>query len=181
MQSLHARHDGAGVRSHNQEDDMRPNMVRVIIGGFIATFIFTVMMFFVSPIVTGGPADIAGMLATRLGGSRAAGMLAHLTIGTLILPAFYAKFFFERLSGSAAVRGMTWGLMLWIVAQTIVMPLVGGGFFSSNMGGTNAAIDSLLGHMMYGFVFGAIAGGARETLRHSMRTLAPRSALRRAH
>jgi hypothetical protein len=159
---------------------MRPNMVRVFIGGFIGTFVFTAMMYFVSPIVTGGPADIASMLATRLGGSRALGMLAHLTIGTLILPAIYATYFFERLSGSPTVRGMTWGLMLWLVAQALVMPFVGGGFFSSVMGGATAAMDSLLGHLVYGFAFGSIAGGAQESHARVTRRVPARSALRRA-
>jgi hypothetical protein len=38
------------------------------------------------------------------------------------------------------------------------MPMMGGGFFSANMGGMKAALGSLLGHIVYGGLLGWIAG-----------------------
>lgn len=61
--------------------------------------------------------------------------------------------------GDPVIKGMTWGVILWALAQTIVMPLVGGGFFNANAGGAMAVIGSLLGHLIYGGTLGAIAGG----------------------
>lgn len=52
--------------------------------------------------------------------------------------------------------------MLWLLAQVIVMPMMGGGFFSSAMGGMTAVIGSLMGHLPYGNVLGAIAGAPRS-------------------
>ena len=40
----------------------------------------------------------------------------------------------------------------------MVMPMMGGGFFSSQMGGAMAATGSLVGHLVYGGLLGAIAG-----------------------
>ncbi len=38
------------------------------------------------------------------------------------------------------------------------MPMMGDGFFSSQMGGRLAAGGALMGHLLYGGVLGAIAG-----------------------
>src|SRR5882762_5467301 len=137
---------------------MRPNMSRFFFAGFVGTLFITLMMYFVSPMMSGGPIDIAALLSGVLGGSWAAGMVAHLVIGTLIFPAVYGLLLFHVLTGSPAVRGMTWGLMLWLLSQAVVMPLLGGGFFSSQAGGLKAVMDSLIGHLSYGFVFGVVAG-----------------------
>jgi hypothetical protein len=57
------------------------------------------------------------------------------------------------------VKGTTWGIVLWFLAQTVVMPMMGGGFFSMAMGGMMAVMGSLIGHLLYGSILGAIAGG----------------------
>jgi uncharacterized protein DUF6789 len=141
---------------------MNPNMSRVFIAGFTGTILITLMMYFVSPYLTGGPVDIAAMLSSLLNGSWIMGIVAHFVIGTLILPAIYGLFLYRVLTGSPAVRGMTWGLVLWLVSQAIVMPVLGGGFFSARSGGLSVVMDSMIGHLLYGLVFGIVAGGAHE-------------------
>lgn len=37
--------------------------------------------------------------------------------------------------------------------------MMGGGFFSMAMGGMMAVMGSLIGHLLYGSILGAIAGG----------------------
>jgi hypothetical protein len=54
----------------------------------------------------------------------------------------YAYALYAHLPGSRAIRGTIWGLVLWLVAQTVVMPMMGAGLFSSAMGG---AMGSLIG------------------------------------
>jgi len=46
-----------------------------------------------------------------------------------------------------------------LLAQTVMMPMMGAGFFSMAMGGMMAAMGSLIGHLLYGALLGAIAGG----------------------
>jgi len=53
------------------------------------------------------------------------------------------------------------------MAQLIVMPMMGGGVFSSAMGGMMAAAGSLVGHLLYGSLFGAIAGRAEVKVAHA--------------
>ncbi len=37
---------------------------------------------------------------------------------------------YAHLPGSPAVRGTVWGVALWLLAQTVVMPMMGAGLFS---------------------------------------------------
>jgi hypothetical protein len=44
---------------------------------------------------------------------------------------------------------------------------MGAGLFSSQIGGPMAAMGSLVGHLMYGSLLGAIAGSAQTQLAHA--------------
>ena len=141
---------------------MRWTLLKAWFAGFVATTIITLMVYFVSPDLTGGPSDLAALIAGFLGVSWVTGLGAHFLIGTLVLPSVYLLLQNRVLTGGAAMRGMTWGLLLWVLSQSIVIPASGGGFFSQNAGGLKAAFDSLLAHLLYGLVLGVLAGGPRE-------------------
>ncbi len=141
---------------------MKPNILRACCAGFVGTTIVTLLVYFVSPYLTGGPADLAALVVGMVGASWIAGMGAHFLIGTFVLPVLYALFLNGWLAGGAAVRGMTWGLFLWLVSQAIVIPTTGGGFFSSDAGGLQAILESLIGHLVYGLALGVLSGGPRE-------------------
>jgi hypothetical protein len=51
------------------------------------------------------------------------------------------------------------GVILWLGLETVMMPMMGGGIFSTEMGGMKAVMAALVGHLVYGAVLGAIAGG----------------------
>lgn len=138
---------------------MHPNLGRAIAGGFAGTVVMTLMMYYVSPMMMGMKMDIAAMLGSMLGGNWTAGMIVHFINGAVVFPAIYVYLLYERLPGSPVLRGAIWGTILWFLAQTVVMPMMGGGFFSSQMGGAMAVMGSLIGHLIYGSLLGAIAGG----------------------
>ncbi len=138
---------------------MRPNIGRAILGGIAGTLAITLMMYFVSPMM-GVKMDIAGSLGQMLGGSWVLGMTMHSINGTIIFPLIYAYLLYRILPGQAWAKGVYWGLVLWFLAQAVVMPMTGGGFFSAKMGGMKAVIGSLLGHIIYGGLLGWIAGPA---------------------
>lgn len=135
---------------------MHPNFRTAAVGGFAGTLGMTAMMYFVAPMM-GLKMDIAAMLGSLMGGNWTAGMMLHVVNGTIIFPAIYAYVLYERLPGSPVVRGTLWGIGLWLLAQIMVMPMMGGGLFSSAMGGMMAAMGSLVGHVIYGSLLGAIA------------------------
>lgn len=110
----------------------RPNVTRAILGGFIGTLAMTMMMYLIAPMM-GVKMDIAGSL--------------------VLLP-------FKRLKSGPAVRGITWGVVLWLMAQLLVMPMIGTGVFSSKMGGMMAVAASFMAHIVYGGLLGGISGPA---------------------
>jgi hypothetical protein len=54
------------------------------------------------------------------------------------------------------VRGALYGMMVFVLAQLVFTPLVGGGVFSR--GDLEMIAGSLLGHLVYGAVVGWIYG-----------------------
>jgi uncharacterized membrane protein YagU involved in acid resistance len=141
---------------------MKPNLTKAILGGLAGTVVMSLMMRFVAPMMLGHPMDIAGMLANMMGGVWAVGMAAHLMNGVVIFPLVYAVIVFRYLPGPPLLRGVLWGAMLWVVAEALVMPMAGAGFFSSEIGGAKAVMAALMGHLVYGALLGYIAGPATQ-------------------
>lgn len=137
---------------------MHPSAVRSMMGGLVGTMVMTAMMYVVAPMM-GLHMDIAEMLGSMLGGSWAAGMAMHVMNGTIIFPLVYAYGLYGMLPGEPLLKGLVWGVALWLIAQAAVMPMMGAGFFSLAMGGMMAAGGSLMGHLLYGGLLGVIAGG----------------------
>jgi hypothetical protein len=133
----------------------RPKVNRTILGGFVGTAAITMMMYFVAPMMLGHPMDIAKMLGSMLGDSWWAGMMMHFVNGTIIFPLIYVFLLYGVLPGRPAVKGIIWGISLWLMAQVVVMPMMGAGFFG---GSVMAAMGSLMGHVGYGGLLGWIAG-----------------------
>jgi uncharacterized membrane protein YagU involved in acid resistance len=136
---------------------MHSNPTRAILGGFVGTLAMTAMMYLVAPMM-GLNMDIAQMLGSVLGGNWAMGMVMHFALGTFVFPLIYVSVLYAWLPGGPVGRGVAWGVILWLLAQIVVMPMMGAGFFSMAMGGMMAAGGSLVGHLIYGSILGAIAG-----------------------
>lgn len=96
-----------------------------------------------------------GLTSAHLTIGPAVGWILHFAIGTL-LALVYAAILERRLPGSAAIRGLLYGALVFLVAQLVFMPLVGGGVFSRGDGELLAG--SLLGHLVYGGLTGWIYG-----------------------
>ncbi len=136
---------------------MRPNTARVILGGFFGTLAITFLMYMGGPMMGLPRMDIAAMLGSLLGGW-AMGMTMHFLNGIVIFQLIYAYLLFTRFPGTPAVKGITWGVVLWVLAQLVVMPMMGAGFFGLKMGGIMPAFGSLGGHIAYGALLGWIGG-----------------------
>src|SRR5207245_10772938 len=66
----------------------------------------------------------------------------------------YAGVFERRLPGGALARGAIYGVLVFVLAQLVFMPLVGGGVFSR--GDLQMIVGSLLGHRVCGGLVGWI-------------------------
>jgi len=136
---------------------MRPNFGRTILGGLAGTVAITLLMYEGAPMMGLPKMDIAAMLGQILGGWTP-GMMMHFVNGVAIFPLIYAYSLFSKLPGAPTLKGLTFGVVLWAMAQLIVMPMMGAGIFGLKMGGMMAAIASLAGHIVYGALLGWIAG-----------------------
>jgi uncharacterized membrane protein YagU involved in acid resistance len=131
----------------------RLNGARAVVGGLVATAVMTVLML-MAPAMGLPPMNIGAMLGTVMGGSLFLGWMAHFVIGT-VLAIIYAATFATRLPGPGFLRGALFGLVPWIAAQLVVMPMMGAGVFGGSFG---AGFGSLMGHLVYGAVLGGIYG-----------------------
>ena len=138
-----------------------PPLSRVFLGGFAATLAITTMMYLIAPMM-GLSMDIAAMLGSMLGGYWWAGLIMHLMLGAVVFPLVYAFVLYHFLPGNPTLKGITFGVALWLMAQLVVMPMMGAGFFSSNAGGMMAAIGSLMGHLLFGAVLGFVAKPCKD-------------------
>ena len=132
---------------------MQRNWARAAMGGVAGTLVMTAVGVWVAPMMGIPRMNPAEMLAGPMGGSIALGWAAHLMIG-VVLALGYA-IVAPSLVGPPAVRGAIYSIAPWLVAQIAVMPMMGAPVFS---GSVVLAMGSLLGHLVYGAVLGAVYG-----------------------
>lgn len=132
---------------------MRIKTGRAIIAGLIGTLVMTAVGLWVAPLLGMPAMNPAEMLAGQMGGVILLGWLAHFMIGT-ILALIYAVVA-PWLAGPPAVRGALYGIAPFLLAQIVVMPMMGMPLFS---GSIVMAMGSLIGHLVYGAVVGAVYG-----------------------
>jgi uncharacterized membrane protein YagU involved in acid resistance len=133
------------------------NVGRSIVAGAAGTAVMTMLML-AAPMMGMPAMPIGQTLGSFLRIGTALGWVMHGVIG-LVLAAIYAAVFAGRLPGPPAGRGAAYGFLVFLMAQVLVMPMMGAGVFS---GGDIATImGSLMGHLVYGAVVGAVYA-ARE-------------------
>lgn len=135
---------------------MRVNYTKVIGAGIVGTLAMTAMGVWIAPMMGIGKMNPADMLASQMGGNVLLGWMGHLMIG-VILALIYAAVAARRLPGPPAVRGALFAIAPWLMAQVVVMPMMGMPLFS---GSAMVAGGSMLGHVVYGAVVGGIIGNS---------------------
>jgi len=131
---------------------------KALLGGMAGTLMMSLMMQFAAPMLVGQPMDIAAMLGNMMSHNYAIGMAAHIMLGVLVFPLLYALLVGRLLPGAPVIKGMIWGVILWLIAETLVMPMAGAGFFMAEIGGMKAVMAALMGHLLYGGLLGVITG-----------------------
>lgn len=154
-----------GTRERTQPDVSRPNLQAAIVGGLTATSVMTPVAY-LSPAFGFQQLDFAAMLGSLVtsqttppvSGVWLIGMLLHFVNGSLIFPAVYAFVLYRVLPGPPWLKGSIYAIALWALAQALVLPLAGMGFFSSDTARPLAALAWSLGtHLLYGLVLGVVA------------------------
>ena len=117
------------------------------IGGLVGGVVFGAMM---------GMMGMLPMVAKLVGGSTATlGFLVHIVISVIFGIGFAVLF------GHVSVKrkpGIVWGLVygfaLWIIGPLVLMPMALGAGARLNLTGATAALPSLWGHLVFGFILG---------------------------
>lgn len=140
---------------------MKRHWTRAIAGGIAGTLVMTVVGVWVAPVMGIPRMNPAEMLAGQMGGQIALGWMAHLMIGS-ILAVLYAVVA-PWIPGPPPLRGALYALAPFLLAQIAVMPMMGMPLFS---GSVAMAMGSLIGHLIYGAIVGAVYGPV-EHVAHS--------------
>lgn len=133
---------------------MKPRFQQVLIGGFAATILMTLLMYYVAPLMLGGPLDIAAVVAGLLSTGWLAGMTIHILLGGLAFPVVFHALY-PTLPGAGWLKGLIFGMILAVLALVVVTPMAGMGMFMADHPQAGMAIVALLlGHALYGIVLG---------------------------
>ncbi len=147
------------------------NVGKAIRAGFAGTMVMTVVMM-LAPMMGLPKMDIAAMLGSTFAstppppGSPAwlLGLVMHLMIGSVVLSIGYALVSSKLPTRRAFSKGVLYGGIVWIIAQTMVMPMMGAGLFSSNLPhGATISAASLMGHLIYGAVLAGMYSSQRSS------------------
>ena len=125
-----------------------------ILGGFVATLAMTVVLYLAMPLLGGDPA-MARRMAETVGIGMAAGLIIHFLLGTFVFPRAYILLY-EKVPGRSWMKGVVWGAGLWLLAEVLVIPILGGGLFHAKWSGFTGAFVFLIAHLLYGGALGAI-------------------------
>jgi len=129
------------------------NVKKAVGAGIVGTAVMTMVGVWGAPMMGMPRMNPAEMLAGKMGGNLVLGWMAHFMVG-IILAVFYGMVA-PSLPGAPWIRGALFGVAPWLMQQLAVMPMMGMGLFSGSMA---LAGGSLLGHLVYGAVVGAIYG-----------------------
>lgn len=143
---------------------MKINVGRAVIAGVVGTMAMTLVGVYAAPMMGIPKMNPAQMLAGAMGGHAMLGWGGHFMIG-IVLATGYALVA-PLLPGPALLRGATFGIAPYLLAQLAVMPMMGLPLFS---GSIPMAMGSLVGHLVYGVVVAAVYGAA-PVLRHQVAT-----------
>ena len=130
---------------------------KAILAGIIGTIGMTLFMMMGN--LMGIEMNVPQMLASMFGGNLIIGWGMHFMIG-IILAVGYEYFFITRIKiENPLIRGAVYGIIPWLMAQIMVMPMMmlmnGGSYFDGFFSGSAImASASLMAH----FFFGAIVG-----------------------
>ncbi|MBI2537946.1 MAG: hypothetical protein HYW06_13495 [Gemmatimonadetes bacterium] len=130
------------------------NFGRSLLAGLAGTAVMTMLML-AAPLMGMPKMPIGEMLGSFLHIGAVAGWGVHLLIG-LTLALIYAVVVAAFLPGAPALRGAIYGFVVFLVAQIVVTPMMGGSIFSG--GDARMIMGSLVGHLVYGGLVGVIYG-----------------------
>ena len=138
--------------------DLRNKGLRLAVAAVVATVVMELMMKVGEPNVFGIPPMDPANLVTNIVGlpqGHIIGTVIHFGLGLIIFPIGYMFIAYRYFPGPYLLRGALWGVLLWLVAMAVVVPLAGLPIF---FGFGKPMMAALFAHVVYGVILAAIVG-----------------------
>jgi len=129
-----------------------------LIAAFIATVILSILMLMKQSIRLMPEMDLIGMMSEMMHVSRAMGWLVHFIVGTVMYGGFFAWVLVPLLSDVQYwLVGVVLGIIGWLIAMVVMMPMGGKGFFGIKLG-MMGPVMSFIMHVFFGAILGWVYG-----------------------
>jgi len=134
--------------------------IHSMIAGFVATVVLSGLMLMKTMMGLMPQLDVIAMLGKMSGdmmgvGGAGIGWLLHFMIGTVAWGLLFA-FLYKILPGHGAVpKGVSFGVLAWLLMMVLPMPMAGAGLFGLKLG-MMAPVMTLVLHIVFGAVMGLV-------------------------
>lgn len=131
---------------------------RSMVAGFVATVVLSLLMMMKSRMGIMPELDVISMLGKMsqdmmgMGGA-AVGWILHFMIGTVAWGILFALLYSILPGAGSVVKGISFGVLAWLIMMIGPMPMAGAGLFGLNFG-IMAPIMTLMLHIIFGAVMG---------------------------
>ena len=131
------------------------NWMKGMVAGFVATVVLSGLMAIKAMMGVMPELNPIKMVADMLGASPAVGWAMHSMIGTVLWGTLFAWLNTSLPGESHWLRGIVFAVGAWLIMMVAIMPMAGAGFFGSHLG-MMAPVMTLMLHIVFGFVLGAV-------------------------
>jgi hypothetical protein len=147
------------------------NWMKGMVAGFVATVALSALMATKAMMGLMPELNPIKMIADMLGAPLAVGWTMHFMIGTVLWGTLFAWLNRSLPGDRHWLKGIVFAVGAWLVMMVAMMPMAGAGFFGSHLG-MMAPIMTLMLHIVFGFVIGAVYALKRpeDTALHGART-----------
>lgn len=125
-----------------------------ILSGFVATSVLSAFMAMKQVAGLMRQMDMIGMISGMLKSSRTIGWLVHFAVGGILYGGVFGWIFAPAAGTNGYwLMGALLGVLGWLIAMSVMMPMSGNGFFGLKLGGM-VPVMSLMMHLVFGVVLG---------------------------
>ncbi len=133
------------------------NLVKGAIAGFVATIVLSALMVIKGMMGLMPELNVIAMLAGMMKTGATMAWLAHFILGAIVWGVGFAVLQGSIPGGNSIVKGIVFGIGVWVMMMVAVMPMAGAGMFGMNLG-MMAPVMTLMLHVIFGAVLGGVYG-----------------------
>lgn len=131
------------------------NWIKGMVAGFVATVVLSALMLMKAMMGVMPELNPVKMIADMLGTPPLVGWTMHFLIGTALWGTLFAWLDPTLPGENHWLKGIVFAAGAWLMMMIVMMPMAGAGFFGSHLG-MMAPVMTLMLHIVFGFVLGAV-------------------------